>query len=355
MLQLETNRFDISQTRLMERPARPLEDGEVRVALDCFALTANNITYAATGDKLSYWQFFPAPECWGLVPVWGFADVVESSCESVQVGERLFGFFPMAEETILRPERVNSRYIFDQREHRSHLHTFYNRYACVYKEQGYAQGHDGLRVLLYPLFATAYCLYDFLLLNRWFDAGQVVITSASSKTAIGLAKAIIRQKNPPKVVGLTSEAHKGFVLGLQAYDHVKSYDEVGDLRKESSTIVDMSGNHGLLSSLHAHLDTRLHHCIQVGFTHWKSEASKLSLSQNHLTRFFVPSYLEERLSEPESTFFLDSLDTFWREMALGADAWLHIERHKGLAEAERLYTLLSLGKAAPATGAVVSL
>ena len=63
-----------------------LEPGEVRLAVDAFALTANNVTYAAIGDLLQYWSFFPAPDRWGRVPVWGYADVVESTLDDVPVG-----------------------------------------------------------------------------------------------------------------------------------------------------------------------------------------------------------------------------------------------------------------------------
>eukprot|EP01034_Spumella_vulgaris_P045298 gene45298-56422_t len=50
-----------------------LQEGEIRVQVDRFALTSNNITYAAMGDMLQYWQFFPSGEAgWGIIPVWGF-------------------------------------------------------------------------------------------------------------------------------------------------------------------------------------------------------------------------------------------------------------------------------------------
>ena len=72
-------------------PAAPAP-GEVLLAIDTFALTANNITYAAFGDAMQYWNFFPAADpAWGRVPVWGFADVIASACEGVAPGERIYG------------------------------------------------------------------------------------------------------------------------------------------------------------------------------------------------------------------------------------------------------------------------
>ena len=64
--------------------------------MDSFALTANNVTYAASGDVLKYWRFFPVDDAWGLTPVWGFGTVTESRAEGVVEGERVYGFLPMA-------------------------------------------------------------------------------------------------------------------------------------------------------------------------------------------------------------------------------------------------------------------
>ena len=60
----------LATTRLSTTDDTPLADGQVRVRVESFALTANNITYAALGDMLNYWQFFPTGEAgWGIVPV----------------------------------------------------------------------------------------------------------------------------------------------------------------------------------------------------------------------------------------------------------------------------------------------
>ena len=89
----QTNR--IVDTGLSESD---IAEGEVLVKIDRFAFTANNITYAVVGDQFGYWQFFPPSghdvKNWGIIPVWGFADVVASNAEGVPVGERLFGYFP---------------------------------------------------------------------------------------------------------------------------------------------------------------------------------------------------------------------------------------------------------------------
>ena len=78
-MDFEVNRTDLQQTRIVNPAPAPLGEGEVRLRVDRFALTTNNITYAVYGEAMQYWNFFPAAEPgWGRVPVWGFADVAES-------------------------------------------------------------------------------------------------------------------------------------------------------------------------------------------------------------------------------------------------------------------------------------
>ncbi len=66
----------LATTSLRTTSNAPLLEGQVRVAIDHFALTSTNITYAAMGDAMQYWQFFPVADAdgagWGRLPVWGF-------------------------------------------------------------------------------------------------------------------------------------------------------------------------------------------------------------------------------------------------------------------------------------------
>ena len=87
-LLVSTDDIATTELRAAERP-EPGE-GEAVLALSRVGLTANNVTYAVLGQTLRYWQFFPAPPAWGRVPLWGFADVVASRAEGVEVGQRCY-------------------------------------------------------------------------------------------------------------------------------------------------------------------------------------------------------------------------------------------------------------------------
>ena len=101
-------RNDLRVTRLRATALDvTLADGEVLLQVDRFAMTANNVTYAAFGDAMSYWNFFPSNEDgWGRIPVWGFGTVLASKSEGIPVGERFYGYFPMSTHVVMRPARV---------------------------------------------------------------------------------------------------------------------------------------------------------------------------------------------------------------------------------------------------------
>ena len=97
-------RDDLQHCKFIETTildATELPDEALLVRVDRFAFTANNITYAVLGDELKYWELFPAPEGFGNIPVWGFGEVIASRHQGIAIGERLFGYFPMATHLII--------------------------------------------------------------------------------------------------------------------------------------------------------------------------------------------------------------------------------------------------------------
>ena len=135
----------------------PLGDGEILAKVDHFAFTANNVTYGVVGGRIGYWKFFPtAEEGWGIIPVWGFADVIESNASDIAVGERLYGYWPMATHLVMAPTKVRDTRMIDGVAHRAELPPVYNAYARVKQEPGYDGTFDDDRMALYPLYATSY-------------------------------------------------------------------------------------------------------------------------------------------------------------------------------------------------------
>ena len=82
MIEFQIRKDNLNSKRVTESAAAPITEGQIRVSIEKFALTANNITYAVAGEQMGYWNFFPAINDdkgeWGVMPVWGFAVVSES-------------------------------------------------------------------------------------------------------------------------------------------------------------------------------------------------------------------------------------------------------------------------------------
>ena len=110
---LQIRRNDLSRTQLVEGTAPSPGPGEAVLRVDRVGVTANNVTYAVLGESFRYWEFFP-PEPgwgpgWGLVPLWGFAEVVASEADGVQPGGRVYGYLPTAGHLVVRPGRADAR------------------------------------------------------------------------------------------------------------------------------------------------------------------------------------------------------------------------------------------------------
>jgi hypothetical protein len=147
----------------------------VRVRVAHFAYTSNNITYAAFGEAMHYWQFFPVPAdadgtAWGCIPVWGFGDVVQSLHPGVAVGERLYGYWPMASHAVLQPVRLTRMAFSDGAPHRAALHAVYNQYQRCSRDPYYTRRQRSAAGLLRPLFLTAWLIDDFLADNAFFGS-----------------------------------------------------------------------------------------------------------------------------------------------------------------------------------------
>ena len=103
-------RDDLHECRVDSDGEPPeLEAGQALLEVDSFGLTANNITYAVLGDAMKYWKFFPGPDGWGRMPVWGFATVADPGGTELPAGARIYGYLPPSSHLVVTPERVDER------------------------------------------------------------------------------------------------------------------------------------------------------------------------------------------------------------------------------------------------------
>lgn len=358
-LDLEVDRHDLHRVRAVPEPNAPLGSGEARLRIDAFGLTANNITYAVFGDAMSYWGFFPGPEedgtHWGHVPVWGFADVVESSVAGLPESRRVYGYFPMAGSLVVRPGRLDDTGFSDVVPHRDGLTSVYNRYSYVDTDPVYHPGREAQQMLLWPLFVTSFVVDDFLGDHDLFGASRVVVSSASAKTSIAAAF-LLSERTGVDVVGLTSEGNLEFVDGLGCYHQAVTYDDLLSLPRGDACYIDVAGRRDVTAAVHAHLGADLRYSMIVGDTHWDHTAQPtVPLTGPSPVFLFAPDQIAKRRREWGRTGFEQAVAGAWDRFSPWTDGWLTLRRSVGAPAVESVYRALLEGRVDPRAGDVCTM
>ena len=329
-----------------------LSDGEVRLAVESFALTANNITYAVFGEMMRYWDFFPAAEGFGRVPVWGFATVEASHHPDIAVGQRFYGYYPMSSHLTVQARKTRSGFA-DVAAHRQHLAVVYNQYAAVEAAIEADDGLEALRALLQPLFITGFLIDDFLDEHAMFGARSIILSSASSKTAIGLAF-LLKQRGGAKVVGLTSARNVAFVEALGFYDQVVTYDAFPTAPIETPAVfVDFAGDAGVLGAVHGRFGEDLAYSCLVGGTHWEAERGAGDLPGPKPILFFAPDRVKKRQEDWGPGGFETRYGAAWSAFVADATRWLKVETGQGQEAIAATYSAVLEGRAGPETGCIL--
>lgn len=341
--ELLVRRGDLPAITAATRNASP-GAGEVLLRIDSFALTANNMTYAAHGVDMAYWGFFPGPEGFGIVPVWGFATVVESRAEAITSGDRFYGYWPMASHALVTPVKISPRGFTDGAAHRQKLPPVYNGYVAASS----AFGPEAVQSLFRPLYTTSFVLDAMLSAS---PATTLVLTSASSKTALGLAQAA---KGRQRVIGLTAPGNRAFVAATGYYDAIIDYPDAASLAGQAGPValVDFSGNGAVRHAVHSALGDRLVESHVVGDTHWDA-ANRTDLPGVAPRLFFAPSVIVERMAEWGQAGFESRLAAAWTAF-IASTGWLQIEYAAGPEAAITAWRALAVGDIDPAKGAVLT-
>jgi len=352
-------RDDLQQAKTIETQP-PDADGlpadALLVKVDRFAFTANNITYAVLGDQLKYWQLFPAPRGFGIIPVWGFGEVIASKHPGIAEGERLFGYFPMATHLVIEAADVTRRGLRDAAIHRQGVAPVYNAYARISGDPAFAGRQGDHQALLRPLFMLSFLVDDYLAENGFFGARSVILSSASSKTAFGLAHLVHTLRKDIEVIGLTSAANAGFVEKLGCYDRIVTYDRVTSLPPDTPVaLVDMAGNSDLRERLHRHFGDGMKYSGRIGLTHRSSSDQEPELRGAKPSWFFAPDQIRKRAKEWGPGGIDARFSTAWSGFAPHLDHWLTVIEGRGPAAVKQVYVETLAGRIPPQQGHMLSL
>ena len=366
----EVEKANLQKTRLTTYSlTQPLSENEVVLKVDKFALTANNISYGVAGDSLGYWRFFPTEAAstnqWGRLPVMGFADVIASNNDQVNIGERVWGFMPMASHVKILAGRVNSNGFSDVSPYRKGLAPLYSVFERVSANPFYSVKNEDFDILVRGLFTTSWLVDDFMDENQYFGASQYLITSASSKTSIALAFAI-KQRGTMPAVGITSAANRKFVTALGCYDQVISYDEIASLDANiASIVVDMAGSQSILSTIHHHFAEQLRYSCRIGVTH-HDDLIQDELAQNELSKsptlpgatptfFFAPTQLKKRMDDWGTNEIMKQIGLSLLNYIKFCQSSITIEHTTDIHEIDAIYQRVLSGNSDANTGQIISL
>jgi hypothetical protein len=348
-------RDDLRECRIAESEAPELESGQALLRVDTFGLTANNVTYAVMGETMSYWDFFPAEDGWGRVPMWGFAEVERSEAGGVDAGIRLYGYLPPSSHLVVAPADAGERGFVDGSAHRAPLPSAYHRYLASATDPFYRSDTEDMQMLLRPLFFTSFLIDDQLADDELTSRGPVLISSASSKTAIAAAF-MLAQREGVEVIALTSPRSVEFVEGLDIYDRTVTYDAIGSLESGPATYVDISGDGDVRRAVHSHYGDALTHSMAVGLTHWEElgAGGDGEVPGPPPTQFFAPDRVTKRSKDWGPDGLESRVAEAWHPFCEWTGGWLEVIRGEGFEAVQSAYLDVLEGRVAPKSAHVLS-
>jgi hypothetical protein len=347
-------RDDLRECRIAESEVPQLGPGQALLRVDSFGLTANNVTYAVFGEAMSYWDFFPAEDGWGRVPMWGFAEVEQSEAD-VEPGTRLYGYLPPSSHLVVMPADADEQGFTDGAPHRAVLPSTYQRYMRTDADPFYTAGTEEMQMLLRPLFFTSFLIDDQLADEGLAARGPILISSASSKTAIGAAF-LLAQREGVELVGLTSPRSAEFVNGLGVYGRTVTYDDIDSLERGPATFVDIAGDGDVRMAVHSHFGDELIHSMAVGATHWEEfGAGEGELPGPSPTFFFAPDRVVKRSEDWGGTGLQMKVADSWHPFCEWIGGWLDVARGEGFEAVKSAYLDVLEGRVDPKTAHVISL
>lgn len=247
----------------------------------------------------------------------------------------------------------------------------YKQLTRCAKDVLYIKEKEDETMLYRPLFWTSYWFQDKLDMESYYGATNVLISSASSKTAFCLAY-VIKQSQGRKIrtVGLTSPRNVKFTEGLGLYDTVLTYDALestlgNDKKEEKWIYVDVAGASSLNSRIFDTLSSSLLRAISLGMTN-VSETPSFSLSgptststndsvKVQMGSFFMPEHLAHRRTQLSVKEITAMQKHAWEGLIRDSTGWVNIVRTGGGKGVLEGYGRTLEGGVGPDVGQVFSL
>lgn len=360
--QIEIARDDIAQAAIAELSDRAPAPGEAEFAIDLVALTANNVTYAALGQKTpflgadaGYWDFFSERDEPGRLPVWGFATATRSAAEGISVGDRFYGYWPLASHAVLAADQIRGTGFTEVTPRRTALPAAYNQYARLKALGDHREADHDWWPVYRPLFLTGWLIADQFEDEDDFDAETIIVSGASSKTALSFAHVMKARGHGPRLIALASPRSAAFTADTGLYDQVVDYDAIDTIAAEGKVaLVDFAGNPAATRAVHERFGDALTVDMVVGITHWDAERGGGALLPGpRPIGFFAPGRMKKRSADWGPHGFRRQTEEAWLDFMPTAKRLTVIDRRCGAEAALAVYRDAVAGKVDPRVGVLI--
>ena len=229
--------------------------------------------------------------------------------------------------------------------HRAELPAVYNSYVRAARR---AERRTRTRQALFrPLFGTSFLIDDFLDESDFFDAGTVVLGSASSKTALGIAFMLAR---PRGRAGDRPDlpARAEFVRGLGRVRPGRHLRRDGlAARTRPPYTWTCRATPACAAAVHRHYGDALAYDCVVGVSHWdKAFADPGPLPGPAPELFFAPDRFRKRGEDWGPGGLQSRVRDAWGPFEDWLSGWLEVVHGSGPEDVERAYLELVDGRTA---------
>jgi hypothetical protein len=281
--------------------------------------------------------------------------VVDSKASDAPEGARVYGYFPAATHATLTVAGKTPTGFRVQRSLPPEF-AFYDQYSVASRDPLFLPDREDLMVVMRPLFLTGVLLVDYLTVSEFMGADTVLVSSAASKTAYGMAAAY-RRENGPKLVGLASAGSQAVAAQTGVYDSIVTYDDIAKLpASEAAVYVDIAGSGSVRGKLANHLGASLKLVLGVGLTHWKEGsfgATESLPGGGRSEMFFAPGWASKRALELGPAFF-QKMGAGWQAQMADVGQHFKVIQKTGAVAVQESFTALAAGLARPDEAWVLS-
>ncbi len=291
--------------------------------------------------------------------MWGHAVVEQSRHPDIAVGERVYGYLPMSTHLDVLPGKISASGFTDMAAHRQPMSPIYNQYSRLAADPEHDPSKEAERMLFGPLFKTGFLIEAMFRREGWFGAQNLIMTSASSKTSMGLAS-VAKDLSPDiRRIGMTSASNVDFVRGTRLYDEVIAYDDVDSLPRAASVSVDFAGNSSLLRGIHEVLGRMLKYSCLVGATHVDARGANSAggggsaMPGPKPILFFAPDHAVATVQDLGQKGFGEAVGASWKNFLCAVDGVISVDERRGIDAAIPAFVDTLQGKADPAVGIII--